>query len=193
MTLFRTSNLYLHLIQRQQSIVSRVEETPRDQFSNPRAIIDGIVAQLKIEPLVLHEEKMEKHRKETKIDMSHDLMYGHSPSVEGVEFTADIPFEGEVSVFEYETSTITSLGCPGKLVGNKVRISNSYPLSSNPVDGTISENLKKDFQQQLDTLKKYVACSREQVIAYNNQLPQLVEQAVLARREKINQMESVEW
>ena len=190
MTLFRQRYLYVQIEQRKQKIASMVEKIPRDQFSssNDQAIIDGIVAPLKIEPLVLHEEQIEKHDgKETKIEMSRHSIYHHYPSVDGMEYNADIPFEGEYWLFECQTPTLTMLGCPGEVVGDKVRISISYPLDSD--DCSNPKKLNKDFEQKLELLKEYVTWSGEQVAAYNNQLPQLVEKAVLVRREKINKVD----
>lgn len=194
MRLFMRNDLDYVLKEQVQKINVMAYRIPKEQFSNSsdQNITESIVAELEIEPLILHEEKIEKHEgKETKIDMPHHRVYNHSPSVDGAQFDADIPFEGAKWLFEYKTTTMHLIDLKGEVIGNKLRISISYPLSLNLTDGKISENLTKDFQQQLDILKDYVACSRKQVTAYNIQLPQLVEQAVSARREKINKVNSV--
>ena len=175
----------LQAIQRQAS--RRVNDIPEDQFliAEDQQIVDHIVADSSIQPLVLQENAAVMHKAETHVDVSSDepnrvSVYGtFGFSVPGTRINVDIPFSGDEWLLYCRISRSPSVVPEAEVLQGNLRISISLPHDADP------EKFKENYQGELDILKDCVKESHNQVIHYNQCLPQLIRQAITSRRERL--------
>ena len=191
--LFSKDDLDSQLCARQLQVNRAVDGIPEQQFliSNDRDLVEHIVADLTVEPLVLREDATAMNQAETQVDVSGDPMRMFSPGhsgpfyIPGTRVDVDIPFTGQEWIFHYRTNpsfTVTSRTTFPRAEVNRgnLRISISLPQDADP------EIFKEGYEHELRLIKEYVERSHNQVVGYNQSLPQLVQQAIASRRERLS-------
>ena len=91
----------------QVTITTKVDAIPRDQFMNAQLeeVVDHVVSEMSIEPLVIYEDLSEMEQRETKIDVGG--WQGRNPFrdrgpiyVSGVSVSVSIPFAGDAPLWK---------------------------------------------------------------------------------------------
>ena len=173
--LFCESDLDKQLRARQGRVSQAVDDIPKEQFlvCNDRELLDHILADLTVEPLVLRENKATMKQEEARSDRS----FSHSP---GTRVDVDIPFTGEKWIFCYRTNPFSYNPPEAEVCDGYLRISVWLPHYVNP------EKFKENYKREVDMIKKYVEWSHKQVTDYNENLARLVQQAIANRRQRLS-------
>ena len=169
--LFYEDGLDRQLRARQQRVKSDVDSISEQQFliSSDHELLDQIVATLTVEPLVLKEDATTMNQAETQVF-----------NVPGTRVDVDIPFTGDMWLFQYRTNP-WSVMVPSAVVNpGYLRISISLPHDAEP------KSFKETYERELKLIRECVERSRNQVVPYNDSLPQLVQEAIINRRERLS-------
>ena len=185
--LFREDDLDNELRGRRLRVSRAVDGIPKDQFliADDQDLVDHIVASLAVEPIVLGEDAKTLNQAETRVDVSGDparyYRLGHSEPfyISGTRVDVDIPFTGEEWLLHCRTNPYSSVFPSAEVNRGHLRISVSLPHDAEP------ERFKENYERELQLIKKYVEWSHHQVMGYNQSLPQLVQQAIMLRREHL--------
>lgn len=185
--LFYDNDLDGQLRARQSQISSAVDGIPEQQFliSNDQELVDHIVADFVVEPLKLLEDAKTMNKVETQVDVSNDPLRvfrpGHSGPfyIPGTRVDIDIPFTGEEWLFHCRTSAWFTSFPHAEVNRASLQISISLPHDTEPA------KFKESYDSELQLIKKYVEMSHNEVVAYNQSLPQLVQEVVMSRRERL--------
>ena len=100
--------------------------------------------------------------------------------IPGTRVDVDIPFTGEEWIFRYRTNPWSTVFPRAEVNRGNLRISISLPHDAEP------ERFKESYERELRLIKEYVERSHNQVVGYNQGLPQLVQQAIASRRERLS-------
>lgn len=185
--LFYEDDLDAQLRARQSQINRAVDDISEQQFliSNDQELVDHIVADFIVEPLELREDARTMKKTETQVDVSNDPLRGflsrHSGPfyIPGTRVDVDIPFAGEGWLFHCRTKTWFTTFPHAEVNRENIRISISLPHDAEPA------KFKEGYESELQLIKKYVDISHNEVVAYNQSLPQLVQQLIMDRRERL--------
>ena len=186
--LFFEDDLDSQLRAGQAQVNVSVDGIPEQQFliSSDQELVEHIVANLTVEPLVLREDAKTMNQAETQVDVSGDPMRGFLPGhsgpfyIPGTRVDVDIPFTGEERIFRYRTNPSSTVFPRAEVNRGNLRISISLPHDAEP------ERFKESYERELRLIKEYVERSHNQVVSYNQSLPQLVQQAIANRRERLS-------
>lgn len=185
--LFFEEDLDAQLRARQQSVSVAVDGIAKDQFlvSNDQEILDHVVSSLTVEPVSLREDAMTMNQQETHIDVSRDQMRYFSPGrsgpfyIPGTRVDIDIPFIGEEWIFRYRTNPWSTVFPRAEVQRGHLRLSISQPHDADPA------SFKSIYEREIKLIREYVDRAHKQVVAYNESLPNLVQQAVNHRRDRL--------
>ena len=125
------------------------------------------------------------HQTETQVDVSADrVRYFHMGDTEpfcvpGTQVDVDIPFTGEERLLHYRTNPHFPLPVRAEVMQASIRISILLPHDVE------RERFKEEYERQLQRLRKCFAWSHDQVMAYNQRLPHLIQKAIADRRERL--------
>ncbi len=198
--LFASGYLYDFLRQNQQSQIGpAVDKIPKEQLlATPESdVVEHIFAQLSIEPLILHEDRMETTEEETKVEVSRDWRrdFNHHRGtfyVPGCKICIAIPFTGDSDLWMY-TPNNAGLTCPYGNVrqphGN--RAGSVEMTFCCPIDTLDEQRLKNEIERQLNLLRSYVKSSTQDIHNYNIGLKESIEQHIKARQERISKTEGL--
>ncbi len=185
--LFFEEDLDAQLRARQQQISGVVDGIPKDQFlvSSDQELIDHVVAQFTVDPIALREEATTMNQQETQVDVSGDQMRYFSPGrsgpfyIPGTRVDIDIPFTGEDWIFRYRTNPYSSVFPHAEVQRGYLHLSISQPHDADPA------SFKSIYERQIKLIREYVDWAHNQVVGYNESLPNLVQQAVDRRRDRL--------
>jgi len=191
--LFFEEDLDAQLRARQQQVACAVDGIPKDQFlvSSDQELVEHVVSGLTVEPLVLREEAMTMTQNETQVDVSDDPMRlfssGHSGPfyVPGTRVDIDIPFTGEEWIFRYRTNPWSLVFPRAEVQHNHLRLSISQPHDADPAQ------FKSISERELKLIREYVERAHKQVVGYNDSLPNLVQQSVNHRRDRLGRHDNI--
>ena len=145
------------------------------------------VLKFTVYPLILREDKATMEQTETQVDVSGDTIgrllrpTDSGPfCIPGTRVDVDIPFTGEEWIFRYKTNPWSTVFPDAEVRQGYLRISVSLPHDVNP------EQFKENLKREIDSINKYVAWSYQQVMKYNRNLPQVVQQAITNRRQRLS-------
>ena len=191
--LFFEEDLHAQLRARQLSISSKVDNVPQDQFliSSEQELIEHVVASLTVEPVVLLEEGKTMDQREAQVDVSRDqtryLRPGRSGPfyIPGTQVEIDIPFTGEEWIFRYRPSIWSTVFPNADVRQGHLRITITQPHDAD------SSAFKVQYEREMKLIREYVDRSYTQVVAYNESLPNIAEQAIIGRRNRLSQHENI--
>jgi hypothetical protein len=89
-----------------------------------------------------------------------------------------IPFSGDPTLFDYRPSTYYTIFPRGQVIGNELRV--EYPRTDHN-----AQEVRAQFDRDLELIKNNVENSRREVEAFNRQLEAEARQRVTARRERL--------
>ncbi len=196
--LFADFDLADSLRAKQGSIQEQVDSINKDQFlaTSYDDLIDFVVNQNAIDPITLYEDKISASEpSECKVDVSGDprtFIRGTSRPcyIAGHEISIEIPFSGDHNLLGAKTSTWSSVFPTGQIRQGQDGIGKIVMVFRQPHDSDPNQ-IKSSFDSNLKTIKDYLSCSKTQVVAFNQSLPQLVKQAVDFRRKKLKKQNSL--
>ena len=185
--LFFDETLDAQLRARQQSVSNEVDRIPKDQFlvSGDQEIVDHVVAVMSVKPIVLHEENTTMDQHETQVDVSRDPMRVFRDGrtgpfyIQGTTVEINIPFTGEEWIFRYRTNPCSTVFPHADVQRGHLHLTVSQPHDADP------NAFKTEYEQEIGRVRECVERARQQVIGYNDSLPDLVQQAASHRRERM--------
>ena len=185
--LFFEGDLDARLRGGQESVSRELDRIPKDQFlvSSDQEIVDHVVAGLSVEPIVLHEEKTTMDQHETQVDVSHDPLRVFRDErtgpfyIPGTKVEINIPFTGEEWIFRYRTNPWSTVFPRADVQSGRLRLIVTQPHDADP------NAFKTEYEQEIRRIRECVERARQQVVGYNESLPNLVQQAVRHRRERL--------
>ena len=192
--LFSAGDLGNELDSRRSQVIRAVDNVPKDQFllSSDQELVDHITSSLELKPLVLLvDQAVSMDPSETQVDVSHDsgryYRTAHSGPfyIPGTRVDVDIPFTGEHWLFYSRTNPYFLTFPRAEVNPGRLRISITLPHDADP------KKFKKMYEEELGLIKKCVERSHKQVTDYNQSLPQLVQQAVTTRRERLGKHKDI--
>ena len=160
-------------------------------MSSDQEIVDHVVDRLSVEPIVLHEEKRTMEQNETQVDVSHDRKrvfregYTGSFNIPGTRVDIDIPFTGEEWIFRYRASFWSSGFPRADVQGGHLRITIIQLHDADPT------TFKTAYEREIGRIRACLDDSHKQIVGYNDSLPNLVQQAVHHRRERLGRHENI--
>lgn len=150
----------------------------------PTALEKYFVDKYSIEPLQLHEDRIETATDEAEVDVRHDprRMAFHDRfargTVPGTKVTLIIPFDGDGELFEYAASTYSSTFPHGEVHGQELWL---VHLGADPTQGAV----KAYFDRERDLLRQYVNWSRNDVAGFDGRLAGIVTTLIGTRRQML--------
>lgn len=173
-------------------IGARVDAIPQDQFMNarPEDVVEHLVSQITVDPLVLYEDRAEMEQKETQIDVAawrDRNPFGDSGPiyVAGLAVTVAIPFTGDEDLWTFRPNlwqTVFPRGRVSPARGNDV--GHLYVDMAQPADEA-PERFKSRLDDELKSIRFYVDAQRKQIEQFNADLRAAIRPAVDARRTRI--------
>lgn len=191
--LFGEEDLDSQLRARQQQVSGIVDSIPKEQFlvSSDQELINHVVAQQTVEPIVLCEESRTMKQQETQIDVSRDQMRYFSPDrrgpfyIPGTRVIIDIPFTGEDWLFRYRTNPWSTVFPRAEVQRGCLRLSIEQPHDVDPA------SFKDIYERELKLIREYVDRAHKQVVDYNESLSNFVQRAVNYRRDRLGRHNNI--
>jgi hypothetical protein len=197
--LFAEGDLDATLRAHQGSISAKIDAIPRDQFMNaqPEEIIDHILSEMTVEPLVIYEDRAEMDQRETKIDVSgwrdRNPFGDRGPIyVSGVAVSVSVPFTGDSSLWKLKPNQWQSVFPRANVVSSRgenagqVQIDMAQPADEAP------ERFKIRLDEELKTIRFYIQSQKQQIEGFNAGLHAQVLAAVTARRNRIQKHDGLQ-
>ena len=187
MHLFSQEDLDTELRAKRESAALAVDAIQKEQFliAEDQDIVDRVVSEFSVEPLVLHEAEKTMNQSETRVDISRDpnrlppLRPTGPHYVPGTRVDVQIPFSGDEWLFHYRTNPRSTEPLHGELDQQFVLLSVSLADDIEP------ENFKRAHHRKLELLRSFVQYSESQVQSHNQVLPAVVRDAVARRRQRL--------
>ena len=138
--LFAELDLDNQLRERQLQVTAKVDAIPESQFliSSDQEVVEHLIPQLVVEPIVLQLEATTMRKAETQVDVSGDPMRFFSPGhrgpfhIPGTRVDIDIPYTGEDWIFGYRTNPWSTVFPRAEVTRESLRISISLPHDAAP-------------------------------------------------------------
>lgn len=191
--LFCKEDLDGELRARKQKVAGIVDGIAKEQFlvSSDQELIDYAVARLAVEPIVLCEGDATMSQQETQIDVSRDSRRDiRSPSsmpfyIAGTEVNIGIPFTGDEWIFQYRTNPWSPMVPRAEIQRGRLRLSISQPHDADRAA------FKSIYEQEIKLIRECVDRAHKQVVGYNESLPNLVQQAINHRRDRLGRHDNI--
>ena len=186
--LFYEADLDNQLRIKRSTVIDIVNHIQEEQFliSNDKELVEHIVANHSVQPLVLHEEATTMEQVETEVDVSRDPRrmippeHSHPFYIPGTRVDVNIPFTGEEWIFEYRPERFSSAFPRAEVNSGYIRISITLPHD-------VEREIFKDrYERELRLIKEYIEWSHKQVVEYNQSLDGIARQAIANRRKRLN-------
>jgi hypothetical protein len=196
--LFREEDLDVALRARQSSISAKVDAIPRDQFMNAQVeeVVEYILSEMTVKPLVVYENRAEMEQCETKIDVS--SWPGRNPFgdrgpiyVAGVSISVSIPFTGDSFLWKLKPNHWQAVFPCVSVVAGKGQSNGHIQIElAQPADEP-QERFKKRLDEELETIRYNMQSQKQQVDAFNAGLRGQILTVVNARRERLKKQEGL--
>lgn len=196
--LFCEGDLDATLRAHQSSIGAKVDAIPRDQFMNAREeeVVEYILSELTVEPLILYEDRAEMEQRETKIDVSgwrdRNPFGDRGPiHVAGVSVSVSIPFTGDSSLWKLKPNHWQTVFPRARVAAGRGQTNGHIQIDlAQPADEP-QERFKQRLDEQLKTIRFYVQSQKQQVDTFNAGLRGQIIDMVNARRERLTKHEGL--
>jgi hypothetical protein len=197
--LFYEESLYEQLQTRQKRAAGTVDEIPQQQLliSTDEQLIAYVEARLRVEPVELHEEARSMRQEECQIDVSGDPRrhFRHDRRgpfyIPGTRVAVTIPFTGEAWIFRYRTSSYWSVFPHGDVKEARGGQPSQLTITIEQTHDTDQEQFKKTFEDEVDLIHGYIGYAKNEVEAYNSQLPGVIRSLVQHRRQRLEQHKGI--
>ncbi len=176
----------------------KVDEIPKEQFlaTPEKSLLEHIVEQMRVEPIVLYEESIEMEQHETKVDVSNDPLRGpflrESPFyVPGVKIVVLIPYSGDKGLWKIRPNQFMTVFPHGGIRDpNSKGIGYLDIVMQQPV-GSDPARMKQHIESELHTIRFYVDAQKKQIDQYNSKLNTRAMAAINARKQRLKQHEGI--
>ncbi|MEW8000831.1 MAG: hypothetical protein AB2795_20000 [Candidatus Thiodiazotropha endolucinida] len=178
---------YIHLTL--HSVQEKVDQIPKDQFlaSSDHDLKEHLYQSLSIEPLTLHIDRSVMEQDETRINVQD---YGRAFTVPGTRVDIEIPFTGQRLLWKFQPSTFTVNSPIAEVItdsqGQQVLL-----LSIQRRQHTDPAEFKDEYQQTLEKIQNYLEWLNRDIAGLNRQLPDYIDRAITARRERLEKHEGL--
>lgn len=191
--LFYSSELSSFLEAQMQSAKTLVERIPREQFLSTAVdtLVENIEQQLLIDPLVLHEDKMQMEHNETKINVSDRIEYGgfdgRTVMTDGHQLNFYIPFSGEDRLWKMKPNVWSSVIPQGEIDNRKQLLTLSFSNTSN----TEQTWYQRELQSTLQLIRQSISAQFSMLAQYHDSLSRTVRDIVVHRQQQIRKLQGL--
>lgn len=196
--LFCEGDLDATLRAHQSSIGAKVDTIPRDQFMSAQVeeIVEHVLSEMTVDPLVIYEDRAEMEQRETKIDVSRwrarNPFGDRGPiHVAGVAVSVSIPFTGDSSLWKLRPNQWQTVFPRAGVVAGRGQANGHIQIDlAQPADEP-QERFKTRLDQELKTIRFYLQSQKQQVDSFNSGLRGQILASVNARRERLKKHEGL--
>jgi len=163
----------------------KVDAISKDRFLATPVddLVEFIVADMTVEPLVIYEDRMTREQSEINIDVAGwpgRYTRGDGPClVAGIRVVVAVPYTGDSSLWGIRPNTFSSVPPFGDVSADVMEMKFESPLDQ-PL-----ERIKDQLNENLRMINQYIAWQRESVDEFNSNLPSLARSAVEARKSRL--------
>jgi len=190
--LFYEDSLPEQLRKRQERAASIVNDIPQEQFliSTEEQLIAYVEAQLRVEPVELHEEARSMRQEECQVDISGDprrhFRYDHRGPyyIPGTRAIIMIPFVGEAWIFRYRPSEYWTVFPHGEVRETRSGQPGTLVITIEQPHDVDQGQFKQVFDQEIDLTRKFLGNAKSEVEHYNDQLPNTIRPLIQHRRQR---------
>ncbi len=189
--LFTNGDLHAVLENQKSQVKTKVQELNPDYLlnANEQDLAAAIVSEMMLEVPTIRENDIHiATHEETRVDVSRDPMragFGRGPLyVTGNKTVIAAPFDGDAEFFKIRPNTYNYNPPCARIVGQEIQL--TYVKADQD-----AESLKREYQQDVNSIKEYLQWHRETVATHNTELPRLVQAAITNRKKTLvgnNQM-----
>jgi hypothetical protein len=197
--LFNKGDLRPTLSGMDAKIPEQVDAIPKGQFlaTSEDTLVEALVDQLRVEPLAIHNDRMEQSTEDTKVDVTHDpnrsIFPRYSPGpvlVPGTRIVVSIPFSGSTFLWDLQPNAFDFNPPRGNILGESHTSGRIELVFEHPSDAA-TEQLRNLVNEQLVSIKRYAANQAAEIEGRNAQLPNKIREAIRARRRHIEANEKI--
>lgn len=196
-SLFNRGRVTDYLRAQTDGISKAVDAINRDQFLNTSidTLVEHLTSTLAIEPITLDLAGMAMDQEEIQVDANRYPMrvapfYSGGPAwIPGIRLKISIPFTGSPDLFDLTPTSFQNIWPQGRVQSQLGRPPHVEMEFERPADDT--SDIKRQIEQELETLKFFVESQRRDINGWNAALPNRVREAVLARRERLVKSDAV--
>jgi len=196
--LFYNGDLYGVLRSLIAQIPEKVDAIPKDQFlaSSEEDILENIIAQVEIDPLIIYEDRMEQEPREKKMDVSGSrerVFFGDRGPiyVDAVEITISIPFTGDPALWKLRPGHYTSVFPHGHIRPPKNDGFGFLIMVFIQPKDEQANKIKLYFDEEIKCVRKYLKSQKGQIDSFNASLTNYIQGAIKARKEKLKTFDGI--
>lgn len=191
--LFYKDDLRATLEKNLQRAGSEVDSLDEAQFlsATDDQIVEHVYSKHEVLPLELHEDRMEMDMQESQVDVRDHFnraSFGRSQPtlIPAVQVRVTVPFTGDAVLWNCRPSTY-GLGPPRAHVRSRRDDQNGELelVLSRPSDTIRGDEVKREVENTLSSIREYVEFSKSDVDAHNQQLRSHIQQCVARRRQRL--------
>ncbi|REJ92329.1 MAG: hypothetical protein DWQ34_13145 [Planctomycetota bacterium] len=191
--LFHELDLRQTLENNLQRARQEVDGIPEKQFlqASDDELTAHVFSKCEAVPLELHEDRMEMETEESQVDVRHHFdraVFDRSrPAlIPAVNVRVTIPFTGDAVLWKCQPSTF-GLNPPraNVLSGRGDQSGEIELLQSRPADNVSGDELKREIDNMLSSIRSYLENSKRDVDAHNHKLHTHIQQCVAQRRARL--------
>jgi hypothetical protein len=184
--LFSDANIYDVIETQKQTVKTEIYSLDKNYLLNTSEsdLINWLANKLYLDvPEILETEIHVSAHGETKIDVSHDQMRwiedrSQPLFVQGTQTTIAIPFSGDAGFFKIRPSSFTTVLPRANIIGNELL------LTYKQVEAN-GENIKREYTNTLNQIKKYLGWLKENVSHFNSTLESTIRNYISERKNRI--------
>jgi hypothetical protein len=183
--LFHEGDLSATLDAHSRKVQEVVDSISRDQLlaSPVDDVVSYVVGEVQIDPIALYEDRMVRDQQEIKIDVTGwpgRYTRGDGPClVAGIRVIISVPFTGDSTLWRLRPSSFTSILPFGEVRANQLAM-----VFELPADQSV-EQIKKELDDNLTGIRRYLNWQQESIDSFNNSLPRLSRTVVEARKTRL--------
>lgn len=176
-----------------RSVKDLVERVPRDQFlaTSVDTLVENLEDQLSIDPLVLHEDKIQMEHRETKINVTGRFDYGsfdnQTAMADGHELRFFIPFSGESNLWKMRPNVWSSMMPQGDIDGRRSILTLKFSNTSNTAPAWYQHELESSLQ----LIRQSISAQATMLAQYHTSLSRAVRESVTYRHQQIEKLQGL--
>ena len=183
--LFNEGYLRDFLQKKESDLLSEIDSQTEEYILgvDPHKYKEHLIEKYKIGIPEIKDDEIYVDKSEEKVDVSQDrrraIFDRNRPVyIKGLKVSYHIPFEGDSRLFKYQTSSFTYNPPRADIKENEIIIE-VIELDNN------TENVKKEFDQNFNEIKKWLDWVKAEIEPFNNSLSDKIEQKIESRKEKL--------
>jgi hypothetical protein len=172
-------------------VTDAVNAIPERQFLNTDddTIAQHIASEMTIQPIELHEEAKAMEQEEVQLDVTGRFEYGASEDerlvVPGLRVTVLIPFTGHASLWTLRPNRRQGVAARGIVTNPGSQGIGYLEIVIQRPSTALAEEYKRALEEDLQSIRFYLAAQKTQIDQANAELPKLALEAVNERRQRL--------